>query len=317
MSLSGAPGGAAQGSDGALAPLLFVHAHPDDETLTTGLAMAHYVRVGHPVHLLTCTLGEEGEVIPAELAGLASGHADILGAHRREELRDAMAVLGVQHQVLGEDLVAGVASRYRDSGMVGTASAANPSAFVNADPDEAAALVAAVVRELRPAAVVTYDRGGGYGHPDHIQTHRVTCAALASHDEDLRPPLFAVLTPRSWAREDRQWLAMHLGGSGAGDGSHWLLADPDGDYPPSVVDDGLVTHELVVPELVPLQAEALRRHRTQVTVAADGLSYALSNDIAARLSGREGYAVLDPSTGDLTEHRARPRHTGLLGEPTA
>jgi N-acetyl-1-D-myo-inositol-2-amino-2-deoxy-alpha-D-glucopyranoside deacetylase len=304
-----------------LPPLLFVHAHPDDETLTTGVAMAHYVRVGHPVHLLTCTLGDEGEVIPGELADLASTHADTLGSHRREELREAMAVLGVQHRVLGEDPVSRIASRYRDSGMAGTPSAANPSAFVNADLDEAATLVADVVRELGPSAVITYDRNGGYRHPDHIQTHRVTCAALASLDDDLRPPLFAVLTPRSWAREDRQWLARHRvaagdeGAGGDGGDSRWLLPDPDGDYPASVVDDVLVTHELVFPELVPVQAEALRRHRTQVTVAADGLSYALSNDVAARLSGREGYAAIDPTTGDLAENRGDPRHTGLVPEP--
>ena len=81
--------------------------------------------------------------------------------------------------MLGEDAAAGALSRYRDSGMAGTPSAANPDAFVNADLDEAAALVADVVRRVRPAVVVTYDEQGGYGHPDHIQTHRVTCAAVA------------------------------------------------------------------------------------------------------------------------------------------
>ena len=288
-------------------PLLFVHAHPDDETLTTGVAMGHYARAGYPVHLLTCTLGEEGEVIPPELVELDAAHDDRLGAHRREELRAAMEVLGVQHEVLGECPADGILSRYRDSGMAGTPSAANPAAFVNADLDEAAALVAAVVRRVRPAAVVTYDRHGGYGHPDHIQTHRVTCAALASLDAQDRPPLYAVLTPESWAREDRRWLDDHDTPSG------WTVPDPDGAYPPSVVDDDVVTHELVLPEQVPLQAEALRRHRTQVTVAPDGLSYALSNDIAARLSGREGFALLDPATGDLAEASGgQPRHTGLL-----
>ncbi|HEV7147399.1 MAG TPA: N-acetyl-1-D-myo-inositol-2-amino-2-deoxy-alpha-D-glucopyranoside deacetylase, partial [Pedococcus sp.] len=179
---------------------------------------------------------------------------------------------------------------------------------------EAAALVAEVVQRIGPAAVVSYDRHGGYGHPDHIQAHRVTCAALASIERTVRPRLFAVLTPQSWAREDRQWLARHRADSGAGAESQWLLPDPEGDYPASVVDDDLVTHELVLPELVPIQAEALRRHRTQVTVAADGLSYALSNNLAARLSGREGYAVLDPTTGELAEPDQGPRHTELVCE---
>jgi N-acetyl-1-D-myo-inositol-2-amino-2-deoxy-alpha-D-glucopyranoside deacetylase len=287
--------------------MLFVHAHPDDETLTTGLALAHHARLGVPTHVLTCTLGEEGEVIPPELEHLDAAHEDSLGPHRREELRSAMAVLGVTHEVLGEDDSAGRPSRYRDSGMAGTPSAANPAAFVNADLDEAAAMVREVVRRRRPAAIVTYDREGGYRHPDHIQTHRVTCAAVAALPAAERPTLYAVLTPRSWAREDREWLATHPTTPG------WSLPDPDGDYPPSVVEDGLVTHELIVPVLVPVQAEALRRHRTQVTVARDGLTYALSNDIAARLPGREGFAALDPTTGALAPlAEAAPRHTGLL-----
>lgn len=291
--------------------LLFVHAHPDDESLTTGLALAHSARAGVPTHVLTCTLGEEGEVIPAELAHLDAAHDDALGPYRREELRAAMATLGVTHEVLGEDPAAGVGSRYRDSGMAGTPSAANPRAFVNADLDEAVALVVAVLQRVRPAVVVTYDREGGYRHPDHIQTHRVTRAALASLDPGQRPDLYAVVTPRSWAREDREWLAARA------TPPEWSLPDPDGEYPPSVVEDDLVTRELIAPELVPLQAAALRHHRTQVTVAGDGLTYALSNNIAARLPGREGFARLDPETGDLAlPSGASWRHTGLLpGDP--
>ena len=300
------------------ASLWFVHAHPDDETLTAGLTMAHHVRAGHPVHVLTCTLGEEGEVIPPDLLHLDAAHDDVLGPHRRAELAAAMDSLGVSHEVLGEDAATGAQSRYRDSGMAGTPSAANPAAFVNADVTEAAGLVADVLRRIRPAVVVTYDEQGGYGHPDHIQTHRVTCAAILSLPADERPPLYAVLTPASWARQDREWLADH-----PPVGTGWSLPDPDGDYPPSVVADGLVTHEVVDPALVALQAAALRHHVTQVTVAASGETYALSNDIAARLSGREGFALIDPQTGRLATPAARSdgdagadattRHTGLLG----
>nr|WP_202881405.1 N-acetyl-1-D-myo-inositol-2-amino-2-deoxy-alpha-D-glucopyranoside deacetylase [Pedococcus badiiscoriae] len=297
--------------------MLFVHAHPDDETLTTGLTMAHYLRAGHPVHVLTCTLGEEGEVIPPGLLHLDAAHDDTLGLHRRAELRAAMETLGATHEVLGEDAETGTPSRYRDSGMAGTTSAANPAAFVNADLDEAAELVARVVRRIRPAVVVTYDEQGGYGHPDHIQTHRVTCAALRGLPEDERPPLYAVLTPSSWAREDREWLADH-----PPVGTGWSLPDVDGEYPPSVVADRLVTHAVVDPALVPAQADALRKHATQVSVADSGDTYALSNDIAARLPGREGFALLDPVTGRLATAAedelgggpaAAPRHSGLLG----
>ena len=291
------------------ARLLFVHAHPDDETLTTGLTMARYVRDGHRVHVLTCTLGEEGEVIPPALQHLDVAHDDALGPHRLEELGAAMAALGVTHEVLGADPGTGVLSRYRDSGMAGTPSAANPEAFVNADLDEAAALVAEVVRRVRPHVVVTYDQSGGYGHPDHVQTHRVTCAAVASLPADERPALYAVLVPQSWARQDREWLAEH-----PPFGTGWALPDPAGDYPPSVVADDLVTHEVVSPELVPVQVAALREHVTQVTVAASGDTYALSNDIAARIPGREGFSRLDPVTGLLAAPGAvaSRRHTDLL-----
>ena len=81
--------------------LLFVHAHPDDETLATGVAILHHVARGDDVHVLTCTLGEEGEVIPAELAHLEGAEGDPLAAHRRGELAGAVAVLGVTHHLLG------------------------------------------------------------------------------------------------------------------------------------------------------------------------------------------------------------------------
>ena len=295
----------AHGSSGAV---LFVHAHPDDETLTTGIALAHLHRRGARVHVLTCTLGEQGEVIPPELAHLDADHHDALGPYRREELRAAMAVLGVGHEVLGEDPATGALSVYRDSGMAGMPSAANPAAFVNADLDEAAARVAAVIRRTGAALVVTYDSEGGYRHPDHIQTHRVTCRAVASFAEGPRPELYAVLTPRSWARENRVWLADNLP-----EGSPWSLPDPDAEYPPSVVDDDIVTHEIVAPELVALQATALLAHRTQVSV--DGETYALSNGIAARLSGREGFARLDPTTGAPVAVTARAGRRHTLGPP--
>jgi N-acetyl-1-D-myo-inositol-2-amino-2-deoxy-alpha-D-glucopyranoside deacetylase len=289
-------------------PLLFVHAHPDDETLTTGLAIADAVRAGRSAHVLTCTLGEQGEVIPPDLQHLDADHEDVLGPYRREELRRAMAALGADHEVLGEDPAAGRLSRYRDSGMAGTPSAADPRAFVNADLAEAAGLVAEVVRRVRPAAVVTYDEHGGYLHPDHVQTHRVTCAAVARLPEDERPPVYAVLVPASWAREDRLWLAGHLPAD-----CRWTLPDPDGEYPPGVVEDALVTHEVADPSLAAVQTSALAHHATQVTVR--GEVYALSNDIAARLPGREGFALLDPITGRLAGPPLEPgRPRRRLGE---
>jgi len=291
--------------------LLFVHAHPDDETLTTGLSMASYVARHHDVHLLTCTLGEEGEVIPPELAHLGAGRDNTLGHWRRQELRAAMSVLGVTGSVLGEDAQRGVASRYRDSGMAGTASAEHPDAFVRADPVEASAMVAAHIRALRPDVVVTYDPHGGYGHPDHIQTHRLTMAALfdlaAGAGGVAVPAAFCILTPASWACQDRAWLHEHV----VSERSDCVVPRLDEPYPPSVVPDETVTHVVEEPTLVPMQRRALSKHATQVVVY-EGY-YALSNHIASRLSGREGFARFDPVAGHLVPAApGAPPVNGLL-----
>lgn len=281
------------------ARLLFIHAHPDDETLSTGLTMAWYAARQHDVHLLTCTLGEEGEVIPAALAHLGADRDNTLGPWRREELRGAMSVLGVKHCVLGEDPARGVASRYRDSGMAGTPSAARLEAFVRADPVEAAAMVAAHIRAVRPDVVVTYDQHGGYLHPDHVQTHRLTMSALSTLAAEggagggAAPAVFCILTPAGWASQDRAWLYDNV----VSGGSNLVVLQQDEPYPPSVVPDEIVTHVVEEPTLVQMQSRALAQHATQVVVY-DGY-YALSNHIAARLSGREGFAQFDPVAGHL------------------
>ncbi|GAA1153214.1 N-acetyl-1-D-myo-inositol-2-amino-2-deoxy-alpha-D-glucopyranoside deacetylase [Ornithinicoccus hortensis] len=281
--------------------LVAVHAHPDDETLATGVALAHHVARGDRVHVITCTLGEEGEVIPPDLAHLEG--SDALGPYRAGELSAAMARLGVDHEYLG-----GPVPRWRDSGMAGTASAEHPRAFVGADLAQAAELLAARLAELAPDAVLTYDPQGGYGHPDHIRTHEVTVAAVRSLPPAARPLLYAVLTPSSWAREDRAWLAGHVPADAG-----LTVPGPDEPYAVSVVDDDLVTHAVVDPAALGSQVAALREHATQVTVY-DGY-YALSNDIAARLAGREGYALLDPD-GTFPGGPAGAGRSSGAGEPT-
>ncbi len=147
--------------------LLLVHAHPDDESISTGGVMARYAAEGAQVTLVTCTRGEEGEIVPLGLRHLGTGKplADV----RTEELAGALAELGVtDHRWLGP---------YEDSGMMGTPANDKATAFWNADLDEAAARLAAILTETRPQVVVTYDEHGGYGHPDHIQAHRVTLLA--------------------------------------------------------------------------------------------------------------------------------------------
>jgi N-acetyl-1-D-myo-inositol-2-amino-2-deoxy-alpha-D-glucopyranoside deacetylase len=152
--------------------ILFVHAHPDDETVSGGATMARYANTGAQVTLVTCTLGEEGEIYVPSLSMLAAAEADQLGGYRLVELERACAALGVtDHRFLGG------AGRYRDSGMMGTPSNDHPRAFWGADVDEAAGHLVEVIREVRPQVVVTYDTNGAYGHPDHIQSHRVAMRA--------------------------------------------------------------------------------------------------------------------------------------------
>lgn len=170
--------------------LLAVHAHPDDETLSTGALLATWAGAGRPVTVVTCTRGERGEVIPPDLAHLASDPA-ALAAHRETELAAALAALGVvDHLFLDHADDAGRApARYEDSGMVwvGPAQAGpgstSPRAFVRVPVADAAARLAAVIRDRRPDVVVGYEPGGGYGHPDHVHAHHVMRAAVAAAAE--------------------------------------------------------------------------------------------------------------------------------------
>jgi N-acetyl-1-D-myo-inositol-2-amino-2-deoxy-alpha-D-glucopyranoside deacetylase len=159
--------------------LLLVHAHPDDEVTGTGATMAHYAADGAHVTLVTCTLGEEGEIHVPALGRLEAGQADQLGGYRVVELERACAALGVSdHRFLGG------AGRYRDSGMMGLPANDHPRAFWQADLDQAAAALLEIIREVRPQVMITYDENGFYGHPDHIQAHRVAmrAAELAGPD---------------------------------------------------------------------------------------------------------------------------------------
>ncbi|MGB3284013.1 N-acetyl-1-D-myo-inositol-2-amino-2-deoxy-alpha-D-glucopyranoside deacetylase, partial [Mycolicibacter algericus] len=154
--------------------LLFVHAHPDDETLTTGATIAHYAARGADVHVVTCTLGEEGEVIGDRWAHLAVDHADQLGGYRISELTTALRELGI-----GDPQFLGGAGRWRDSGMAGT-SPRRQQRFIDAADAETVPALVAVIQRVRPHVVVGYDPYGGYGHPDHVHAHRVTTAAVAA-----------------------------------------------------------------------------------------------------------------------------------------
>ena len=201
--------------------LLLVHAHPDDESIGTGATMARYAAEGARVTLVTCTLGELGEIIPPSLAYLAADKEDRLGAYRTGELAAACAALGVtDHRFLGGR------GRWRDSGMMGTAGNDDPRCFWRADADEAAAALAEVIREVRPQVLVTYDANGFYGHPDHIQAHRVA------------------------------WRAFELAGTGR-TAKFYATAAPDSDQ---------VTTEVDARAYLGRKLAAMRAHATQITV---------------------------------------------------
>jgi N-acetyl-1-D-myo-inositol-2-amino-2-deoxy-alpha-D-glucopyranoside deacetylase len=145
--------------------LLLVHAHPDDEAVSTGGVMMKAKADGHRVVLVTSTRGEAGEIHNMDVESTRPH----LGEVRTKELEAASRILGVSRAEFLD---------YRDSGMVGTPENDDPRSFHQASLDEAAARLAAILREERPDVVVTYDAGGTYGHPDHIKAHHVTNAAL-------------------------------------------------------------------------------------------------------------------------------------------
>ena len=160
--------------------VLFVHAHPDDESITTGGTIALLVERGSQVTVVTCTRGERGEVIPADLAEL-EGDGPALAAVRTGELATALAALGVvDHRFLGDPTARWVdrePRRYTDSGMrwgdngAEAAESLEADALCAADFGEVAADLATVIDDVKPGAVISYDSNGGYGHPDHVRAH--------------------------------------------------------------------------------------------------------------------------------------------------
>jgi N-acetyl-1-D-myo-inositol-2-amino-2-deoxy-alpha-D-glucopyranoside deacetylase len=257
-----------------------VHAHPDDESIGTGATMAKYAAEGARVTLVTCTLGELGEIIPPTLQVLLP---DELGEHRITELERACEALGVaDHRFLGG------AGRYRDSGMMGLPDNDDPRCFWQADVEEAATTLAAVVDEVEPDAIVTYDANGFYGHPDHIQAHRVAWRARELTGGTAK--FYATAMPRSVLAQ-----AVEL------PDDSWFRRSAD--LSVSVADDQ-VTTEIVATAYLKSKLAAMTAHETQITV--DGDFYALSDEVGRRALGREYYTLLagprgpgDPYERDL------------------
>jgi N-acetyl-1-D-myo-inositol-2-amino-2-deoxy-alpha-D-glucopyranoside deacetylase len=266
--------------------LLLVHAHPDDETIGTGATMAKCAAENVLVTLVTCTLGEQGEVLVPELAHLAADRDDQLGQHRMGELATAMEALRVR-----DFRFLGGPGRWRDSGMIGTPANERPDCFWRADVDEAVRELVAVVREVRPQVVITYDESGGYGHPDHIQAHRVAVAAFdAAGDPAYAPGLGEVWQPSKlyWTAFPKSALQAGIDALKASGKTNFFGVDSADDLPFGVPDEQ-VTTAVDAGDHLEAKVAAMRAHRTQIEV--DGPFFALSNHVGQRAFGVEYYIL--------------------------
>lgn len=270
--------------------------------------MARYAAEGAHVTLLTCTLGELGEVLVPELAGIVAERGDQLGGYRIYELAEALRALGVDdHRFLGG------AGRWRDSGMMGTPGNDDPRAFWSCASDEtrfdeAVDQVVAVIREVRPQVLVTYDETGGYGHPDHIMAHRV---AMAAFERSAAPggaglpwqieKIYWTALPRSVLAQGidaMKQLGVELPFEGVDTVEDLPLGNPDSE----------VTTAIDARAFGAAKDAAMRAHATQIAV--DGHFFALSNNQGRQVLGTEYYRLVRGALG--TERDADGREVDLF-----
>ena len=226
--------------------VVFVHAHPDDEALTTGGTIARYADEGAHVCLVTCTNGEAGEIAEVPEFGTVEEIRPRLGEIRRAELEEACRRLGaIDLRMLG----------YHDSGMDGTPSNDAPHAFVKQNFGEVVQKVADVLADVRPHVLVTYNAFGGYGHPDHIRAHQ---AALAATEEVPVSKVYFTAIPRSVMRFAQE-VTKELG---------FDEFFSDADIERIGIDDERVTSVIDVTRYVPHKIAALEAHRTQLGTTA-------------------------------------------------
>jgi len=255
---------------------LLVHAHPDDETINNGATMAFYAAMGAQVTLVTCTRGEEGEILTPELSHLASSDTDALGEHRETELANAMQALGItdfRFLAQGE-------GRYRDSGMMGTEVNNRSDVFWQADLEEAADHLVKVIEEIKPHILITYDEIGGYGHPDHIQAHRVAMRASEKSDWQIQKIYWNTM-PKSVLAESMAKMKEL--------GSDFFGADSVDDLP-FAKDDSFVTTLIDGNSYVEAKMAAMKAHHTQISL--DGPFFALSDNLGLQVWGNEYYTLV-------------------------
>ena len=257
--------------------LLLVHAHPDDETINNGATMALYSALGAQVTLVTCTRGEEGEVLVPGLSHLASGISDQLGKHRETELANAMSSLGISdYRFLGAP-----DKSFRDSGMMGTDPNNRPDVFWQADLDSAAQILVKIIHEVKPHVVITYDEIGGYGHPDHIQAHRVAMRAVELAYQWNVQKIYWNTMPKSVIAEGIAKMKEL--------GSDFFGAESADDLP-FAKDDSFVTTLIDGSKYVDNKMNAMKAHETQISL--DGPFFALSNNLGMQIWGDEYYTLV-------------------------
>lgn len=281
-------------TDAADRRILLVHAHPDDEIIGSGATMARYASEGAHVALVTCTLGEEGEILDPNLEHLGVEGEDALGHHRITELSDAMVILGiVDWRLLGEP------HKYRDSGMAGLESNKREDCFWQADLLETALDLVPLIRAQRPQILITYDDFGGYGHPDHIKAHRtamyaVQLAAAPTFRPDLGnvwdiPKVYWTAIPKSMIRRGVQALR------DAGDTSDFAKMDLENI--PFGIEDEAVTTAIDGRDQIGKKMAAMRAYPTQISTDSGFFSLA---DIDGAMA-TEYFRLIKGQLGPLDE----------------
>jgi len=255
--------------------LMAVHAHPDDEVFSTGGLLAKYADEGARVVVVYCTRGEAGEMHHPDLT--AEEAMPRLGEIREQEAREAARILGVTDvYFLG----------YRDSGMKDTEPNKNPENFMNAPFEEATGRLVDIIRDTQPQVIVTYDEDGGYGHPDHIMTHKASVAAFeASKDEPWGPQkLYFSGRSREAFREYVEALRDH------GIEIPWVTGDFNFDE--FGMPNSEITANIDISKYAALKQQALAVHRTQIP--ADFFYLKLPTNELGRYAGVEFFLRVEP-----------------------
>lgn len=267
-----------------MATLVCFHAHPDDESIATGGTMALAARAGHRVVLVVATRGEMGEPQPGVLAD-----GEELWERRVVETHAAAELLGVDRvEFLG----------YRDSGMIGEPSNEDPTCFWQADVEEAAQRMAAIMRETDADVLTIYDSHGGYGHPDHIQVHRVgrRAAEIAGVTRVFQSTMNRDRILRQMAENAEAFeeeIEQELEGETVEQMRRRAEAAERGEFGSP---EALITHAIDVAEVVGLKRAAMAAHRSQI--GPDSFFFKMPTEVFAAAFGTEWFIALDASRAE-------------------